>query len=112
MTQDEWRTAAEWPLTAAAALFLVGYGDLSPVTIGGRCIAVAVMVGGIALLGTITASLASWFLERVSADDTRTRADARANVERLSRGVAELRALIVAQQASDPADRPRGPASA
>jgi voltage-gated potassium channel len=97
---------------AVVTITTVGYGDLSPVTIGGRCIAVGVMVGGIALLGTITASLASWFLERVAADDDRTRADARTNVERLSREIAELRALIVAQQASDPAERPPGPGSA
>jgi voltage-gated potassium channel len=74
------------------------------VTIGGRFIAVGVMVGGIALLGTITASLASWFLERVSADDDRTRADSRANVERLSREIAELRALIVTHQTPETAD--------
>jgi voltage-gated potassium channel len=89
---------------AVVTITTVGYGDLSPVTIGGRFIAVGVMVGGIALLGTITASLASWFLERVSADDDRTRADSRANVERLSREIAELRALIVTHQTPETAD--------
>ena len=98
---------------AVVTITTVGYGDLSPVTIGGRCIAVGVMVGGIALLGTITASLASWFLERVSADDGRARADARINVERLSSEIAELRALVVSLQSHDGTDgggSPRAPA--
>ena len=66
------------------------------------------MVGGIALLGTITASLASWFLERVSSDDDRTRAEARVNVERLSAEIAELRELIASRKLQDGIGRPGG----
>lgn len=41
----------------------VGYGDITPATIGGRIIAVIVMVFGIGLLGMFTATLASIFVE-------------------------------------------------
>lgn len=44
---------------AMETITTVGYGDLTPVTEAGRLIAVGVMVGGIALLGVVTATLAS-----------------------------------------------------
>jgi len=37
----------------------VGYGDLRPVSAEGRLVAVALMLAGITLLGSITATLAS-----------------------------------------------------
>ncbi|OYD08175.1 hypothetical protein CHM34_08710 [Paludifilum halophilum] len=39
----------------------VGYGDISPVTLGGRLIAVVLMFTGIGLIGSITASIAGHF---------------------------------------------------
>lgn len=45
----------------------VGYGDYTPVTIGGRVIAVGVMIAGIALIGAVTASLASWVVQTAAA---------------------------------------------
>jgi voltage-gated potassium channel len=40
----------------------VGYGDAYPSTPGGRAVAVILMLTGIALVGTITAAIASWFV--------------------------------------------------
>lgn len=40
----------------------VGYGDLSPSTSIGRCIAVILMVSGIGLLGTLTSTITNYFL--------------------------------------------------
>ena len=51
-----------WVMTT---LSTVGYGDHYPVTTTGRCIAVALMVVGVALLGVVTASLATWLIEQV-----------------------------------------------
>ncbi|EGX61349.1 ion transporter integral membrane subunit [Streptomyces zinciresistens K42] len=48
---------------ASATLSTVGYGDITPVTGGGRTIAVGMMVGGLALLGAVTGSFSSWLLQ-------------------------------------------------
>jgi voltage-gated potassium channel len=48
---------------AAATLSTVGYGDITPVTTGGRTIATGMMIGGLALLGAVTGSFSSWLLQ-------------------------------------------------
>ena len=50
---------------AATTMTTVGYGDRYPVTTEGRFIAVGLMVGGIALIGVVTAAFATWLLDRV-----------------------------------------------
>lgn len=50
---------------AVVTITTVGYGDHYPVTDLGRLIAVAVMICGLGLLGTVTATLASRFVEKV-----------------------------------------------
>lgn len=45
----------------------VGYGDFYPVTFAGRVVAVALMACGVALLGSVTALLASWLVGQVAA---------------------------------------------
>jgi len=47
----------------------VGYGDISPATLGGRIIGVGVMVSGIGLLGVFTASVAGVFIEHKLMED-------------------------------------------
>lgn len=44
-------------------LTTVGYGDISPATLGGRLVGIAIMVAGIGFLGTLTATIASIFVE-------------------------------------------------
>ncbi|MFC7879863.1 potassium channel family protein [Isoptericola sp. NPDC057391] len=51
---------------AMVTITTVGYGDLAPVTPAGRVVAVCLMLGGIALLGVVTATLSSWLVERVT----------------------------------------------
>ncbi|MCQ9132586.1 potassium channel family protein [Streptomyces hilarionis] len=48
---------------AAATLTTVGYGDVVPVTTGGRVIAVGLMACGLALLGAVTGSFSSWLIQ-------------------------------------------------
>ena len=58
---------------AVVSITTVGYGDHFPVTLVGRLVAVGLLLGGIALLGVITAAVASWLVEAVSvkvADET------------------------------------------
>jgi len=59
--------AVWWTVTTIST---VGYGDRYPVTWQGRLVAGMLMVGGIALLGTVTATIASWFVEKLGAVET------------------------------------------
>jgi voltage-gated potassium channel len=54
--------AAWWTLSTIST---VGYGDLYPVTTEGRVVASTLMVAGIALLGVITGSFATWFVDNL-----------------------------------------------
>ncbi len=75
-------------------LTTVGYGDLSPVTIGGRIGAVALMIVGVAFLGTVAATLASFFVdEESSAADTEI-ALLRSEVADLRRSIETLTARL------------------
>jgi voltage-gated potassium channel len=76
-----------WAITTMTT---VGYGDRYPTTTTGRFIAAALMVAGIALLGVVTATLASWLVERVAEATEVDQAVTRAEVEQLT---AEVRRL-------------------
>ncbi|MET0736454.1 MAG: ion channel [Microbacterium sp.] len=51
---------------AFVTITTVGYGDYYPVTPWGRIVAVLLMCGGVAVVGVVTATLASWVLERAA----------------------------------------------
>jgi voltage-gated potassium channel len=51
---------------AAVTITTVGYGDFTPVTLRGRLIATTLMLGGVAVLGVLTATLSSWIVQRVA----------------------------------------------
>jgi voltage-gated potassium channel len=67
---------------AVTTMTTVGYGDHYPVTSVGRVVAFGLMLGGIALLGTVTATMASWLVESVQAEKERAE-DLQAMVQRL-----------------------------
>ncbi len=46
---------------AMETISTVGYGDIHPVTAGGRVVAAVLMVLGIALIAMITATVVAWF---------------------------------------------------
>jgi voltage-gated potassium channel len=51
---------------AVVTVTTVGYGDMHPVTAAGQGVAVALMITGIGLLGVLTATVASYFVEQNS----------------------------------------------
>lgn len=75
---------------ALVTVTTVGYGDQFPVTTAGRVIAGGLMLAGIALLGVVTASLASWLIDRVAEVEEESEAATRREVDALT---AEVRAL-------------------
>ena len=61
---------------AAVTITTVGYGDFTPVTLRGRSVATLLMLGGVAVLGVLTATLSSWLVQRVSeAEERRKQTD-------------------------------------
>lgn len=77
-----------WSITTITT---VGYGDMTPLTTTGRVIAVLLMIGGITLVGSITATLASWIVERVADDQAADHAVTTAHIQKLLDEINELR---------------------
>jgi len=67
---------------ACVTIASVGYGDYYPVTPEGKVVAVGLMIAGLALLGSVTALLASWFIEQI-------------NRNRVEQEVAEVEATVI-----------------
>ena len=84
--------AVWWAITTT-----VGYGDHYPVTGLGRLVAFGLMVGGVALLGTVSATLASWLIETVAAENEQAE-DLQESVRRLEAKVD----LLTGEQRQEP----------
>jgi voltage-gated potassium channel len=84
--------AVWWSFTTMTT---VGYGDHAPTTGLGRMIAVGLMLSGIALLGVVTANIATWFIARFEKDDVEERRQTEA-IEALTAEVRALRAEVAA----------------
>lgn len=88
---------------AATTVTTVGYGDRYPTTTLGRGIAVALMLVGIALLGVVTATIATWFVGRLqdvqeAVEEVEERTDA--SLEQVLAELRELRARLDADNAT------------
>lgn len=76
-----------WAMTTVTT---VGYGDRYPTTGADRLVAAGLMLAGIALLGIVTASLASWLLDKVREVEEQSQAATQRDLEALT---AEVRAV-------------------
>ena len=98
-TITTFRDAVWWAIVTTTT---VGYGDYTPVTPEGRAVAVVVMIVGVGLIGTISATVAAYFVNRKK---TTTRADGTsvpettheellARLDALSAQQTEIRAML------------------
>ncbi|WP_222618197.1 potassium channel family protein [Nakamurella sp. PAMC28650] len=79
---------------AVSTVTTVGYGDRYPVTGEGRFVAVGLMLAGIALIGVVTASFATWLIDRVREVDAEATAATADDVHQLRIEIAALRKQI------------------
>ncbi|MGA7134978.1 MAG: potassium channel family protein [Mycobacterium sp.] len=86
-TINSFGKAIWWSITTVTT---VGYGDVYPVTNTGRIIAVLLMIGGISLVGVVTAALASWIIQSVAAGESLNQAATAAHIEELRSEIREL----------------------
>jgi voltage-gated potassium channel len=83
--------AVWWAMTTVTT---VGYGDVTPVSGEGRVVAVALMIAGVSLLGVVTATLASWIVEKVSEEDTANQLATASHIEELREEIRKLASLM------------------
>ncbi|MBN9645099.1 potassium channel family protein [Corynebacterium mendelii] len=83
----------------------VGYGDITPVTQFGRGIGIFLMIGGIAVAGIVTATVAAWLVQQV--EDHNSSDDLQQNlmleIIALRREITSLRAEVEAATGTAPA---------
>ena len=91
-TITTFRYALWWAIVTTTT---VGYGDYTPVTLEGRLIATAVMVVGIGLIGTVSATVAAWFVTRHSDPGTKSADAASVGYEPPAAGTADTQALLL-----------------
>ncbi|MDQ1734480.1 MAG: voltage-gated potassium channel [Pseudonocardiales bacterium] len=80
-----------WALTTVTT---VGYGDRYPVTTDGRLVAAGLMLAGIALIGVVTAAIASWLIANVRAVEMDTEQHLDRQIATLRIELAEIKSLL------------------
>jgi voltage-gated potassium channel len=71
---------------AIVTVTTVGYGGNYPVTTGGRCVAVVLMLVGIGLIGSLSATVASYFVEEKADEE---KADLSRRLDRIEEMLAQ-----------------------
>ena len=86
-----------------------GYGDLVPVTFVGKLVGVGLMIGGLAIVGVIAASFATWMIEqlgnRVAEQAEVAETETQSEVAVLTEQVTRLTALLEARMPAAGPDR-------
>lgn len=81
---------------AVVTVTTVGYGDRFPVSSGGRGVAVVLMLLGIGLIGVLTATVASYFVESKTNEDM---AELRRRLDRIEALLITSKDAVVASEA-------------
>ncbi|RSX54516.1 Ion channel [Bifidobacterium dolichotidis] len=71
----------------------VGYGEVHPVTTMGKCVAVGLMLTGIAMIGIVTAMISSWIIDQVHRENVNSAQQISEGEERRTATSAEARLL-------------------
>ena len=79
---------------ATTTITTVGYGDHYPVTGEGRFVAVALMLGGVALLGVVTAGIASWMIDKIRDVEQTAQSATHADIAALAGQITDLKQMI------------------
>jgi len=79
---------------ATTTMTTVGYGDRFPVTGEGRFVGVALMLGGVALLGIVTAAIASWMIDKVRDVEESAQSATHADIVALSAQITDLTSMV------------------
>jgi hypothetical protein len=66
---------------AVVTVTTVGYGDVYPTTVGGRIVAIVLMLTGIGFLAVLTATISSRFVKQERSEETTTITDSLARIE-------------------------------
>jgi len=91
-TITTFRYALWWAIVTTTT---VGYGDYTPVTLAGRVIATGVMIVGVGLIGTVSATVAAWFVRRHSEPGTQPADVASVDVEPAAATTTHTQALLL-----------------
>jgi voltage-gated potassium channel len=85
---------------AVVTICTVGYGDRYPVTGEGRLIGAGLMVGGVALLAAVTASFATWLIDRLRVEQTDAEASVHTDVSLLQAQLDRIEAQAARETAA------------
>jgi voltage-gated potassium channel len=96
---------------ACVTISTVGYGDLYPVTLEGRLVGIALMIGGVAVIGLVAGSMASWIIDQVGNRVSTEAATDRTELDEVRTQLADVTARLatVTQllESQGSAERPR-----
>ena len=95
------RTAVWWCLQTVTT---VGYGDVIPTTLAGQALAVLVMLVGISVVGSVSASLAATLVkqQRTASTPTSPESELRAEIADLRSMVSDLQAAVARLSTGQP----------
>ena len=91
---------------ATTTITTVGYGDRFPVTAEGRFVAVALMLGGVALLGIVTGAIATWMIDKVRDVEESAQSATRADIAALTAQITDLKQMIYELRTDKPRPAP------
>ncbi|MDQ6753748.1 MAG: potassium channel family protein [Actinomycetota bacterium] len=92
---------------ACVTITTVGYGDHYPVTMIGRMVAVGLMISGITVLGVVTATVATWLVQRVADEAAAAEIPAKIELHHVMAELQALRAEVAAMREADDPPEPR-----